>query len=331
MFKLQPLTHFLLASGLTFGACTTAAWAQSETLRNEVLRPLQAAQELNRQKKAELALQKFAEIDALSPGSPLEIFTTERLRATVLLAAGQSLEAAKALDKALQTERGTVPERLVLMEHLAQLQYNAKAYPDAAMWAGRYLALGGQREQFRALQAQALYLSGQYLSATEVLQQAVQRDLDARRPPDELSLRMLANAHQQLKSETGYVRALELLVRYYPKPELWTDLVARHMRLNNVPVHLEIDGYRLLQQVGAGPTPARRSSTRSWPSLPVFRPRHARRSSVPNLPLTLKKAEKCKPCLAKPVACNKRTNGSWLKPKTCWPRHAMATRGSIWA
>ena len=252
MFKLQPLTHFLLASGLTFGACTTAAWAQSETLRNEVLRPLQAAQELNRQKKAELALQKFAEIDALSPGSPLEIFTTERLRATVLLAAGQSLEAAKALDKALQTERGTVPERLVLMEHLAQLQYNAKAYPDAAMWAGRYLALGGQREQFRALQAQALYLSGQYLSATEVLQQAVQRDLDARRPPDELSLRMLANAHQQLKSETGYVRALELLVRYYPKPELWTDLVARHMRLNNVPVHLEIDGYRLLQQVGAG-------------------------------------------------------------------------------
>lgn len=252
MFKLQSLTHWLLASGLALSACTTSVWAQSETLRNEVLRPLQAAQEFNRQKKPADALQLFAEIDALPPGSPLEVFTTERLRAVVLLAAGRSAEAAKALDKALLTERGTVPERLALMEHLVQLQYNAKAYAEAAQWAGRYLALGGQRDQFRALQAQALYLSGQYQSATEVLQQGVQREQDAHRAPDELALRMLANAQQQLRNEAGYVRALELLLRYHPKPELWTNLVARQIHLHNLPAYLEIDGYRLLQQVGAG-------------------------------------------------------------------------------
>lgn len=252
MCKPHTLTRWLLVCGLALSACTTAAWAQTETLRNEVLRPLQAAQELNRQNKAAQALQQFAEIDALPPGNPLEVFTTERLRAVVLLAAGQNAAAAKALDKALQTERGSVPERLALMEHLVQLQYNAKAYAEAALWAGRYLALGGQREQLRTLQAQALYLSGQYPSAAEVLQQNLQRDLDARRTPDELMLRMLANSQQQLKNEAGYVRALELLVRHHPKSELWADLVARQMRQHNLPPHLEIDAYRLLRQVGAG-------------------------------------------------------------------------------
>ena len=251
MFKPRLLTQGVLTCWLSATVLSASAQTAPEAIRPDVLRPLQMVQELNRQNKPTQALALFAEIDALPAANPLEVFTTERLRAVVHLAAGQPAAAAQSLTKALLTERGTVPERLALMENLALIQYNAKAYADAALWAGRYLDLGGQRDQFRQLQAQALYLSGQYRPAAELLQQRMQREVQSQRAPDEVELRMLANAYQQTKDEAGYVRTLETLVRYYPKPEIWADLLLRLMQRPDMPPYLEIDGFRLMQQVGA--------------------------------------------------------------------------------
>lgn len=225
--------------------------AQQETLRAEVLGPLQAVQALNNQKQYTEALRRLAELDALASVNPLEAFTVERLRAVVLIAAGDTAAAAKALDKALHTERGTLPERLALMEHLVQIQYRTKGYAEAALWAGRYLALGGQQAQFRQLQAQALYLSAQYQPAADILQQRLANALAAQMRPDEVELRLLASSYQQVKNEPSYVKTLENLVRYYPSPEVWADLLYRVMQRPNFPSHLEIDVRRLMLAVGA--------------------------------------------------------------------------------
>lgn len=254
MKNVRKLAGVALASLLSLTVFLSPAHAEPDTLRAEVLRPLQAAQELNRQSKNAEALGRFAEVDALTALNPLEIFTTERLRAVVLMAAGDSAAAARALDKALQTGLGAVPDRLALMEHLVLIQYRAKAYAESALWAGRYLALGGQREQLRQVQAQALYLSGQYQPAIEILQQRVHSELAARRVPEEVELRLLASAHQQLKQETGYVKTLETLVRFYPGPEVWADLLYRVMQRPDFPLYLELDVRRLMQQVGAAAT-----------------------------------------------------------------------------
>ena len=150
MTHLHQWASTLLAGLLAFGCFGVAAQAQPETLRVEVIKPLQQAQELNKQNKNTEALARFAEVDALPAGNPLEVFTIERLRAVVHMAAGNSAAAAKAIEKALQTERGTVADRVALMENLVLIQYRAKQYADAALWAGRYLALGGQREALKA-------------------------------------------------------------------------------------------------------------------------------------------------------------------------------------
>jgi predicted Zn-dependent protease len=254
MTHLHQWASTLLAGLLAFGCFGVAAQAQPETLRVEVIKPLQQAQELNKQNKNTEALARFAEVDALPAGNPLEVFTIERLRAVVHMAAGNSAAAAKAIEKALQTERGTVADRVALMENLVLIQYRAKQYADAALWAGRYLALGGQREQLRQVQGQALYLSGQFQPAVDILQPRLMAEIAAGRVPDEVDIRLLASAHQQTKNTAAYVSTLEILVRFYPKPEVWADLLFRVLQRKDFPAYLEIDLRRLMQQVGAANT-----------------------------------------------------------------------------
>ena len=254
MTHLHKWAVTLLTGCLALTCLGAAAQAQPETLRAEVIKPLQQAQELNKQNKNTEALARFAEVDALPAGNPLEVFTIERLRAVVHMAAGNSAAAAKAIEKALQTERGTVADRVALMENLVLIQYRAKQYADAALWAGRYLALGGQREQLRQVQGQALYLSGQFQPAVDILQPRLMAEIAAGRVPDEVDIRLLASAHQQTKNTAAYVSTLEILVRFYPKPEVWADLLFRVLQRKDFPAYLEIDLRRLMQQVGAANT-----------------------------------------------------------------------------
>jgi len=250
MIKAPSWSGLVLATFFFLTVCVAPANAQ-EALRAEVIKPLQQAQELNKQNKNAEALARFAEVDALPAANPLEVFTIERLRAVVHLAAGNPAAAGKALEKALQTERGTVADRLALMENLVLIQYRAKQYADTAIWAGRYLALGGQRDQFKQLQGQALYLSGQYQPAVDILQPRLAAEVAAGRVPEEIDIRLLANGYLQVKNSTGYVSTLETLVRFYPKPEVWADLLFRVLQRKDFPGYLEIDLRRLMQKTGA--------------------------------------------------------------------------------
>ncbi len=229
----------------------TLAQAQSDTLRSEVVRPLQAAQDLSNQKKYTEAAARLTALDAVESMTSLETFTVERMRAVIQIGLGNTQAAAKALDKALQTDRGTLPDRLALMENLALIQYREKAYSEAALWAGRYLEQGGQREELRLVQAQALYLSGQWAPAAQLLSKRVDADLVAKRAPNEIQLRLLASAYQQLKNEAGYVTALETMAKFHPNPEIWSDLLYRLMKRQDFPAYLEIDVRRLMRSVGA--------------------------------------------------------------------------------
>ncbi len=225
--------------------------AQTESIRPEVLRPLIAAQELNNQKKHADALARIAELDSLAAANPLEVFTIERMRAVVMMASNDPGNAAKALEKALLTGRGPAADLLALIENLALIQYRQKDYNGAALWAGRYFELGGQLDGLRTAQTQALYLSGQFKSASELLQQRLADDLKAQRKPEEIQLRLLASSYQQLKDDRAYANTLRSIARYYPKPEVWLELCYRLMKRKDFPSYLEIDVNRLMRATGA--------------------------------------------------------------------------------
>jgi len=146
---------------------------------------------------------------------------------------------------------GEFADRLALIENLALIQYRQKDYNGAALWAGRYFELGGQLDGLRTAQTQALYLSGQFKSAAELLQQRLADDLKAQRKPEEIELRLLASSYQQLKDDRAYANTLRSIARYYPKPEVWLELCYRLMKRKDFPSYLEIDLNRLMRATGA--------------------------------------------------------------------------------
>ena len=227
--------------------CGNAALSADETVRPELGKLLVKAQDLHDQKQHALALGHIAEVDKISTINPLERFHTERMRALVLMSTDELVGAAKALEAALAGERGNNTERMAITENLVLVHYRAKAYEKSAAWAQRYLAQGGTHTGIADLQIQALFLAKQYLSAAALLDKQVAATIEAKRVPTDMQLRMLASAYQQIKDDANYLKTAKIIARYYPKPEIWQELIYGLLARNDFPDALETDSNRLLR------------------------------------------------------------------------------------
>ena len=227
--------------------CGNAAVSADETVRPDVGKLLNKAQELHGVKEYAKALRQIAEVDKIGALNPLERFYTERMRAMVLISTDDQAGAAKTLEAALTSERGSDADRLVIFENLVLTHYRAKAYEKSAAWAQRYLAQGGTNAGIADVQIQALYLAKQYLSAAALLDKQVAATIEAKRAPTDVQLRMLASAHQQSKDDANYLKTAKVIARYYPKPEIWKELIYRVLARNDFPEALEPDSNRLLR------------------------------------------------------------------------------------
>ena len=86
--------------------CGNAAVSADETVRPDVGKLLNKAQELHGVKEYAKALGQIAEVDKIGALNPLERFYTERMRAMVLISTDDQAGAAKTLEAALTSERG---------------------------------------------------------------------------------------------------------------------------------------------------------------------------------------------------------------------------------
>ncbi len=227
--------------------CGGAAISADEAVRPDVAKLLIKAQELHGQKQYAQALGQIAEVEKFAPSNALERFHTERMRAMVLLSNNDQAGAAQALEAALASERGDAADRMAIMENLVLVHYRATAYEKSAVWAERYLAQGGTNAGIANVQIQALYLSKQYPSAATLLSKQVNETIAAKRAPTEVQMRMLASAYQQSKDDANYLKTVKIIARFYPKPEIWQELIYRVLARNDFPDALETDSNRLLR------------------------------------------------------------------------------------
>lgn len=248
---LQNTSRFSASLRLVFLSfallCGNAAISADEGVRPDVAKLLIKAQELHGQKQYAQALAHIAEVEKFAPSNALERFHTERMRAMVLLSNNEQAGAAQALEAALDSERGEAADRMAIMENLVLVLYRATAYEKSALWAERYLAQGGTNAGIANVQIQALYLSKQYPSAAKLLDKQVTETIKAKRAPTDVQLRMLASAYQQSKDDANYLKTAKIIARFYPKPEIWQELIYRVLARNDFPDALETDSNRLLR------------------------------------------------------------------------------------
>jgi hypothetical protein len=222
-----------------------------DSLRPEIGKPLQAAQELIKAQRYKEALGKVREADAAGPRNANETYMIERMRIAAASGAGDVDTAARSFDTLSATGRVSGPDKVRMLESISVGYYRAAQYAKAIQWGQRYFKEGGTSPAIRTMLIQSEYLGGDYAGAERELMAEVQAAERSGTPPAEDRLNLLLNAATKQGDNNAVVYATEKLVTYYPKKEYWVDLMSRIQRKSSFSDRLALDAYRLSLATGS--------------------------------------------------------------------------------
>ncbi len=239
-----------LAAALAIGLGAHAAMAQ-ESLRPEVGKPLQAAQELIKSGKYREALAKVRDADNVGGKNGNESLMVERMRIAAASGAGDMDTAAKSFETINASGKVAGADKLRMIESIAGGYYRSKEYAKAQQWYQRYFKEGGTNGANRGLMIQTQYLSGDFAGAAKELTGEIQAAEKSGATPPEDRINLLMNAAIKQNDIAGETFALERLVIYYPKKEYWVALLNRLQRKPGFSDRLALDTYRLSLATGS--------------------------------------------------------------------------------
>jgi len=227
-----------------------------ESLRPEIGKPLQAAQELIKAQRYKEALTKVREAEAAGARNANETFMIERMRIAAASGAGEVDTAARSFGALNSSPRVSSAEKVRMIESIAVGYYRAQQYAKSMQWSQRYFKEGGNNPAIRGMLIQSQYLSGDYAGASKELMAEITAAERAGQAPPEDRLKLLLNAATKQGDNNAYVFAMEKLVTYYPKKEYWVDLLSRMQRKPSFSDRLALDAFRLSLATGSMTKPA---------------------------------------------------------------------------
>jgi len=217
------------------------------SMRPEVAKPLQAAQEAIQSKQPDVALQKIQEARLTPQLTDAEKMYLERLSVVAAMNAQKFDLAANSLDYLLQSQQLPAADRLSLIETMVGVSQRNKDYIKAVQWARRYAQEGGKNQSVHLMKIQALALQGLH---QEVLQEKFEAHRSLGYLAQESELRIYAFSHKQLKDEAGYVSTLTQLVTRFPSENYWSDLLNIMGRAPGINARRQLDVSRLMAASG---------------------------------------------------------------------------------
>jgi Tetratricopeptide repeat len=221
----------------------------ADTLRPDVAKPLNAAQDLYRAHKYQDALTKIDQAAAVPGKTPYESTMIEEMRGAAAAAAGNNAVAAQAYETLLSSGHLAGADEQRTTAALAGIYFQEKNYAQAIKVAQRYIKSGGGDPDMHTLLVQSYYLSNDCANVVTLLKPLL--NSKAGHAPDESQLQLLGTCAQRVKDDTTYRAALEKLVAFYPKPSYWDDMFQAIRAKPGYSSALDIDTYRLRRATGS--------------------------------------------------------------------------------
>jgi hypothetical protein len=240
-FRLAHLGLALAALGFTAAAPVIGlapAYA-AETLRPEIGKPLQEAQQLMKSGKNKEALAKLRQLDSVSGKSANETYLIERTRAGAASQAGDYDAAAKSFEYLIGSGKLSGAEKAQFSEGLIGIYMRAGDLSKANAAIERQLK-DHDDPKLRAYLMQNYYKQGNVAALENELRAA-----DKRGQLTEDQLGMLANVQLKKNDKAGYVNTIEKLAASYPKAQYWSDLLNRVQGKPGFSGRLMVDIWRL--------------------------------------------------------------------------------------
>ncbi|PUE10783.1 hypothetical protein B9Z51_00015 [Limnohabitans sp. T6-5] len=240
---LQRLSVLLVALGLLTGS----AMAQG-TLRNEVIKPLAAAQEAIKNNQNDQALGLLRDALAVPQLTANEKNMISRTQAVAALRAQKWAIAIEALESLVTSADVPQADKRPLLESLINASLQTKDDARVVKWARQYVQDGGANPAVHLALLQALAASGQHAEVVSVMLAKIRLDASTAKKTPEPELRTLAVSYRQLKDDAGYMSTLKQLLSNYPSKAYWAEVIGRMSQQAGLNTRLELDLYRLLEQ-----------------------------------------------------------------------------------
>jgi tetratricopeptide (TPR) repeat protein len=218
------------------------------SLRNEVIKPLTAAQEALKSNQNEQALDLLRDALSVPQLTPAEKSMIMRTQAVAALRAQKWDAAAQALESLVASNEVPQADKRPLLESLINASLQLKDHARVAKWSRQYLQDGGSNPFVHLALVQSLAASGQHAEVVTVMLGKVRQDASTGKKTPEAELRTLAVSYRQLKDDAGYMNTLKQLLSSYPSKAYWAEVIGRMSQQAGLNTRLELDLYRLLEQ-----------------------------------------------------------------------------------
>jgi hypothetical protein len=229
------------------GAVIAADQPAGPTVSKSVAKPLKAAQDALQGKKLDEALSHVHEAQS-APGekSAYDNFVINILLFQIYQQKQDMAEAIQVLQTAAQSQYATPEQQKSWLKNAALYYFQQKDYAKSLEVADQAVKHGANDSDTLLLIAKAQYLSGKYKDSAATVQDVIAKQ----EKPEEDTLKLLWSADLKANDDPAASKALEKLVTYYPKPEYWANLLAPLVRMDIKDAHLQLNVYRLMDDVG---------------------------------------------------------------------------------
>ena len=197
------------------------AEAPKEKLSPEVNKPLAAAQTAMNAKNWDEALVQLKAAQAVEPKTPYDAFMVDEMGWYIQLQKKDYVESAAALERIIESTYVAPADKPQRLRALTQMQLQNKQYDKALKYGAEYLKTKPDDTEIALALAQARYLAGDFQGAKTSSEQLI---ASTAKPP-EAALLLALRANYEIKDDAGTLKALEGLVRHYPQPKYWKDLL----------------------------------------------------------------------------------------------------------
>lgn len=230
-------------------ATAQAAEPAGKVTTKAVAEPLKKAQEAMKNKQWDSALTEIKKAQAAEKKTPFETYQIDEFLGYVLIQQKKFGEAAPVFERMLTT--GFVPPEQVddRMKTVAQLYFQVKDYKKSIEWAKKWLDKHPGQEDISVLLGQSYYVTNDYKNAATTMMGVVNAAEHGGRTPQENWLQIVLSSQFKLDNKDGIAEALRKLVRYYPKPEYWENLLDLSRR-KDTSDRVTLGYYRLMNDVG---------------------------------------------------------------------------------
>lgn len=241
------------AVAIAVGGATYAPVAAAQdkpTVSKDSAKTLKAVQDAAQAKNFDEVISKSNEVLASGKATAYDKFVANQMLAFAYANKRDTANLTKAMEAQLASGFLGGAEKNTILKNLAAVAYQQKNYSRAVDTGKQLIAGGGADAETYTLVAQSYYLQNKYNDAAKFLGDFVATQERNGQTPKEQSLQLISDSYLKAGNNAANTAALEKLVRYYPKPAYWNNLLYTMMKADGLNDRTTLNIYRLMQDTG---------------------------------------------------------------------------------